>query len=540
MLSFRTASLVMLAAGLPAVAHAQPRPARPAQPPATPAQPDPPAEEARLEALEERIKDLEDRSKAAEAEADAKAAEVERLLQQARAEREAEAAAIKKRADEERRKAAAEEAAAKAEMKDFAPERVPFAFGDFSWMPGNYGASERPFAYGPFTGEFRLDAAYHFSFNRPEDNTISGSSEVFRHNELQITQLGIGGDLYYKGVHGRLMTQFGMYSQTTPRNDPSADRGQWNLDDAYRYISEAYGGYHIDALHGINLQAGIFMSYIGLWSYYNFDNWTYQPSYVSSNTPWFFNGGRIQIFVDEHLKIEPWIVNGWQAYGKFNQAPGGGFQLAWRPNDWLSIVGNQYIGTDTLGQADRFRVHTDDSIMARFYEDTRGALSKAAGSLTVDAGCEWGGDAAAGLDVSCQDQFFIGFMAYVRFWFLEDQLGLTAGGGAIRNPGRYLVLVPPINGATGFSGAAPHYTANPGDPYDAWDAQLTADYMPTSFTTFRLELNHRAASIPYFSGRGGVTPPGGNQGAPGSEVEGFAPDLEKDEQRLTGAFMVKL
>ena len=30
------------------------------------------------------------------------------------------------------------------------------------------------------------------------------------------------------------------------------------------------------------------MSYIGLFSYYNFDNWTYQPSYVSSNTPWFF------------------------------------------------------------------------------------------------------------------------------------------------------------------------------------------------------------------------------------------------------------
>ena len=42
--------------------------------------------------------------------------------------------------------------------------------------------------------------------------------------------------------------------------------------------------------------AGIFMSYVGLFSYYNFDNWAYQPSYVSSNTPWFFNGMRVQIF----------------------------------------------------------------------------------------------------------------------------------------------------------------------------------------------------------------------------------------------------
>jgi len=50
------------------------------------------------------------------------------------------------------------------------------------------------------------------------------------------------------------------------------------------------------------------MSYIGLFSYYQFDNWAYQPSYVSSNTPWFFTGVRVQIFPTEHLKIEPWFT----------------------------------------------------------------------------------------------------------------------------------------------------------------------------------------------------------------------------------------
>jgi hypothetical protein len=92
---------------------------------------------------------------------------------------------------------------------------------------------------------------------------------------------------FYDNVRARVMTQFGLHSETTPRNDASPARGQWDLADAYRYLSEAYGGYHIDALHGINIDGGIFMSYIGLFSYYNFDNWAYQPSYVSSNTPWF-------------------------------------------------------------------------------------------------------------------------------------------------------------------------------------------------------------------------------------------------------------
>jgi hypothetical protein len=412
-------------------------------------------------------------------------------------------------------------------------EPVPFGFADFSWVPGNYGASDRPLKWGPFIGELRVDAAYHYSFANPRDDTIAGSSEVFRHNEFQLTQLGIGGDFFYQNVHARLMTQFGMYSQTTPRNDASPARGQWRLDDAYRYISEAYGGYHVNALGGINLQAGIFMSYVGLWSYYNFDNWTYQPSYVSSNTPWFFNGVRAQIFTSDKLKIEPWLVNGWQSYGKFNRAPGVGLQVKWAPTDWLVVLGNQYYGEDTFGTKGRTRLHTDDSAMVKYYENKGGAVSKAAASLTVDAGCEIGGG------VDCSSQYFLGFMAYQRLWFGADRFGLTVGGGAITNPGRYLALLPPINGATASSGT-PYFTAAPGDKYRAWDAQAAADYVPSPFVTFRLEFNHREANVPYFTGHGGVTPPGGNQGAPGALVEGWAPDLAKTENRLTAAMMVKL
>src|SRR6201993_2520784 len=260
----------------------------------------------------------------------------------------------------------------------------PFSFADFTWLNGNARTKDTPYATSFFTPEIRADVDYNYSFNHPKDDTIGGSSEVFRHGEVQVTQLGVGGDFHYDNVRARLMTQFGMYSQTTPRNDASPARGQWQLDNAYRYISEAYGGYHFNALHGINVDAGIFMSYIGLFSYYQFDNWAYQPSYVSSNTPWFFNGLRVQIFPSEKLKIEPWVVNGWQAYGKFNKAPGLGMQILWRPNGSLSILGNQYFGTDTLGIPDRKRFHTDDSIQWKYYDRPDRFLDKAAMTMTVD------------------------------------------------------------------------------------------------------------------------------------------------------------
>src|SRR5258707_4529766 len=165
----------------------------------------------------------------------------------------------------------------------------PFAFADFTWLNGNARTKDIPYDTKFFTPEIRADVDYNYSFNHPQDDTIGGSSEVFRSNEVHVTQLGVGGDFHYDNVRARLMTQFGLYSQTTPRNDASPARGQWNLDNAYRYISEAYGGYHFNVLHGINLDARIFMSYIGLFSYYQFDNCGYQTSYLFSDTPWFLN-----------------------------------------------------------------------------------------------------------------------------------------------------------------------------------------------------------------------------------------------------------
>jgi hypothetical protein len=416
----------------------------------------------------------------------------------------------------------------------------PFAFADFTWLNGNPRTHSSPLDTKYFTGEFRVDANYVQDFAEPRDHTLDGSCETGRTNEFQIQQLGIGGDFHYDNVRGRLMTQFGMYSEMTPRNDASPSRGQWDLTDAYRYISEAYGGYHWDVWNGINLDAGIFMSYIGLASYYNFDNWMYQPSYVSANTPWFFNGMRLQMFPTDKLKIEPWLINGWQSYGMYNQMPGLGVEILYRPTGNVSFVSNDYWGTDTLNDPGRQRFHTDNSFQLKYYDRPNSAVDKAAFSLTVDAGCENGdGVSCAGTTKGAPAQNFLGFMLYDRTWFDHDRFGLTLGGGAITNPGRYLVLLPPINGATAASGT-PYFTTNPGDQFKAWDYSFTFDYMPKDFITWRIEFDHRAADVDYFAGSGGMTPPGGNNGNPSATVAGWSPDLKRTENRINLAMLIKL
>jgi hypothetical protein len=416
----------------------------------------------------------------------------------------------------------------------------PFAWADWGWMNGTSRQVDFPMDSKVFTGAFNVDVGYNFEFSQPKDHTILGSTASFRHNELQVTHLGVGADLHWNNVRGRFMTQLGLYSTTTPRNDASPGRGQWDLANAYRYLAEVYGGYHFDVLHGINVDAGIFLSYVGLCSYYNYENWTDQASYVSSNTPWFFNGVRIQIFPTDRLKIEPWIINGWQAYGEFNEMPGLGLQVQYRPNAWLALVGSAYFGKDTLGNAARTRYHSDNSVLVKYLERPRSFISRGAISLTADIGCEDGGG------VSCWDgnaqvpaQYFAGVMLYNRLWFWHSRFALTAGGGAMVNPGRYLVLTPPINGATAFSGT-PYFTQNPGDDYKAWDTTWTFDYLPSQFLTLRSEFTHRWANVPYFVGPGGITPPGGNQGPPGSLVPSWKPDLQNGESRVTFAIMVRI
>jgi hypothetical protein len=447
------------------------------------------------------------------------------------------------------------------------PSNDPFSDADWTWLNGNARTKDIYWDSKFFTPEIRADIDYVFDFNHPQDHSMGGSSELFRSQEVQLEQLGIGGDFHYDNVRARFMTQFGMYSVTTPRNDPSPANGEWDLADAYRYVSEAYGGYHFNVLHGINVDAGIFMSYIGLFSYYNFDNWAYQPSYVSSNTPWFFNGVRVQIFPTKHLKIEPWFINGWQSYASANHTPGIGGQIKWTPTSWMNIISNNYgMGEDDLFTPGRRRIHSDNSVEIKYYDNPGFGLDKMAFTFTGDIGCEYGAGVSCHADgPGGPKQSFIGFMLYNRFWFHRDLYGLTIGGGAINNPGRYLVLLPPINGETAITADtnSPYFTENPGNPFKAWDSSVTFDYMPKQYITFRWEYDYRHANVPYWSGRGGITPPGGVNGLPqyfacssgassGQLTLGAAetacggglssiwfPDLRKDESFIDMSILVK-
>jgi hypothetical protein len=422
--------------------------------------------------------------------------------------------------------------------------------GYTGWMNGNTRENSPIFDTKFFTPEIRFDMNYLYSSNHPKDHTIDGSTEEFRSGEFQIEQVSFGGDFHWNNVKARFLSMFGMFAVTTPRNDASQASGQWDLQSAYKYFSEANAGYHWDVAHGLNVDLGIFVSYIGLFSYYNFDNWTYQPSYVSSNTPWFFNGLRVQFWPTQHLKIEPWLINGWQSYAKFNSHPGFGGQVLWIPNDSLKLVFNTYtLGQDNISNqftngvplnagtnGDQLarvatmslpgtpyvdwskvqRIHEDDSLLVKYYDahgQNGNGISRAAFSWTVDIGCEYGGG------VSCtggpNKESFIGSMFYNRIWWGQNKYAITLGGGWFTNPGRYLALTPPINGATAATGTS-YFSQQPGMKLQQWDTQLNFQWMPKDWITWWAEGTFRHSNVPYWTGPGGITAPGASPSGAGA------------------------
>ena len=115
----------------------------------------------------------------------------------------------------------------------------------------------------------------------------------------------------------------------------------------------------------------------------------------------------------------------------------------------------------------------------------------------------------------------------------------------MKNPGRYLVLEP-----TGQASDIPNpnnptqpipayaFTQNPGDQFMGWDCSTNIDYMPNQSLTFRVELVHRASSVPYFAGQGGVTSQTGYTNVP--LAPGWTPDLVKSETRIILALLFRI
>jgi len=378
-------------------------------------------------------------------------------------------------------------------------------------------------------GMVYFDSYYNFSFNKPDDHVLTGSTAVARHNEIVPNHLNFGLSTNYKNVIGRFYYQTGQILTQVNDADSSKTRG-WNESISnLKNIREAAAGYHFDYLNGLNVEMGIFTSPLGQESFLSQENWTYQHAYVADFTPYYFTGLRFQLYPTEKFEIEYQLVNGWQTYAKYHEGFGQVLSFNYRPKEYILMDADFYLGHDNKDINYR-RFHHDHSLQLRYFNKPS---SKGLSKMAFTINNHYGNQTLKPGTITIPETptyLFIGSNIANRFWFNQNTFAATIRAGYISNPGRYLIMPPLASGEF-----YPKTTWNEAQ-FKAWDAAVCLDWMPSDFVTFRLEWCSRFSNIPYFAGPGGTTSPDGWQGTSGA----FTPDLRKYQHNILFAINFRL
>lgn len=442
-----------------------------------------------------------------------------------------------------------------AQEKDTLTSKIPFDGFDLTWINGQNRQKNFPLTLKDkdgetiLTGVTYLDTYYNYNFANPTDNTQTISATMGRHNEFTLNLASIGVETNYKNIVGRLWLQYGQMGSIVNDTDGSVNRGRNTSIYNLKYIREAAAGYHFDVWHGLNVEMGIFMSYIGLESYVTQENWSYQRSMLCDFTPFYFTGARVQMYPSKTLKQEIWLLNGWQSYNSFSKGPGLGSSTYYRPNENLQLVANFYLGRDTQNpdtegnQSERLRFHHDNSIVARYFKNPESkGITQAAFSLNSHYGFQ--SNNQEGDIVKAKDNFMVGTSLANRIWFNKNKMALTLRGDYMTNQSvvngvnvsPYLAFTPAATGD--IPNNYDEAIAN-GEKLKIFQFTTTFDIMPSDFVTFRVEYGYRNSSVPYFAGSGGTTSASGWTNGPTGTTP-WAADLKKTENRITLAVNFRL
>ncbi len=391
----------------------------------------------------------------------------------------------------------------------------PFSERDYNWMNGNNTQPASLLTMGPVTWSIYVDTYYAWQFRQPIDHTIFPTTTAPRHNEISLNLAHLGVDVTgLDGPTGRLYLQYGSIVETIAGQDTTTTRGFYLTNRLLQYVEQAAVGWHFHWMHGANAELGIFPSYIGLESYLPEENWSYTHTFISDATPYYFFGFRGQLFPSRHLKLELWLINGWQTFGKWHEAQAGGCFVNWRPREWLSLVTSFYLGREALGDPGSLRAYSDNNVQVRYFKRESGFLRSVALSIVGDVGYEHRSNAPSGamggVALAHRLEWTEQWKSALRVDFLIDETQAISPKF-------------PVGAVYDWPGT---------NPFRAIAFTATLDYWPSVWLLTRLEYAHRLANQPLFTGPGGITGPDGRLPRDAASAATFTPDLRTTDDRL--------
>lgn len=155
-------------------------------------------------------------------------------------------------------------------------------------------------AAGKFSVGGYLEAAYSYNLGNPGNGVTAYRGFDDRHNTFTISNAVLDGQWEKGAASGRIMLQVGQtpdsYYQAEPR---------------WKNLQQAYLGYKAPLGRGLLIQAGLFLSPIGVEGMAVKDNWSWSRSNLFFGLPFYHLGIRASQQLTEHLTVTGAVYNGW-------------------------------------------------------------------------------------------------------------------------------------------------------------------------------------------------------------------------------------
>jgi hypothetical protein len=202
-----------------------------------------------------------------------------------------------------------------------------------------------------------LEASYTYDANRPPTREVNDRFFDARSDEITLSNAALGIDARFGGVYGHAMVQYGL----TPRL-------YYAQEPQFSALQEVYAGYEVPVDAGLWVDAGLYLSPLGLEGLAVKEEWNWSRSNIWTALPTYAFGARAAYVLPRgYLRLA--IYNGWNRIIDDNKDKT--FGLEWRhkltPDVTLTSMYVAGVERETGAPEGRaFRQLFDTFVRARF------------------------------------------------------------------------------------------------------------------------------------------------------------------------------
>lgn len=162
----------------------------------------------------------------------------------------------------------------------------------------------------------QVEAAYTYAFERPSNGIINHRGFDNRHNTFTIGNAVIDAEGKLGGLQARVALQVGRTPDTYYLAEPTLAGSSTvggNSPASWRFLQQAQAGYRFPVAEGLTLDAGVYLSPVGLESMSAKEDWNYSRSNLFFALPFYHTGVRLSLDATPRTTVTLMVTNGYNS-----------------------------------------------------------------------------------------------------------------------------------------------------------------------------------------------------------------------------------